>query len=73
MERRRGLAARIRERFGLGRREAVEAQSWEEFRSLRGQVYVENKEDALRKARERQDRSYTVWADGPRLESGGVT
>ena len=67
MESRSGLMARIGERCGLGRRETVEAQSWEEFRSLRG-----IKEDALRKAREWQDRTCTVWTDGSRLESEGV-
>ena len=56
MEKRGGLVARIKERRGLGRRETAEVQSWEEFRALRGRVYVERKEEALKTAREWQDR-----------------
>ena len=69
LERRNGLTARIKERCGLGRRETVEAQSWEEFRALKGSVLVEGKEEDLRAAGEWQDRSCTVWTDGPWLES----
>ena len=38
MEKESTLAARIREGCRLGRREAVEVQNWEEFRSRRGEV-----------------------------------
>ena len=70
LERTSDLTARIRERCILSRRETVEVQSWEEFRSLRGRVLVESKEGALRMAREWQDLSGTVPTGGSRLESG---
>ena len=66
------LAARIREGCRLGRREAVEVQNWEEFRSRRGEVVVLSRKEVLRTAREWQDMSDTVWTDGSRLESGRV-
>ena len=50
----------------------MEVQSWEEFRALRGRVFVESKEDALRAAREWRGRPCTKWTDGPRMESGAV-
>ena len=40
MERRSALTARVRERYGLSRRESEEVQSWEEFRPFRGEVFV---------------------------------
>ena len=39
---------------------------------MKGKVYVESTEEALRVAREWQDRSDSVWTDGSRLESRGV-
>ena len=45
---------------------------WEEFREQKGEVFVENKEEALRTAEEWQDQSDTVWTDGSRLENGAV-
>ena len=60
LERGSALIARIRERCGLSRREATEVQSWEEFRSFRGEVFVLSKEEALRTAREWQNLSDTV-------------
>ena len=50
----------------------MEVQSWEKFKALRGKVFVESKEDALRTAREWRDRPCTVWTDGSRMENGAV-
>ena len=67
------LTARSR-RSGLRRGETAEIQRWEEFRDLGAEVHVEEKEDALRAAREwsEEDQKNTVWTDGSRLESGAV-
>ena len=51
LERRSALTASI-ERYGLGRRETVVVQSWEEFRSFSGEAFILRKEDALRTVRE---------------------
>ena len=40
LERRSALTARIKERYGLGRRVTVVVQIWEEFRSFSGEVFV---------------------------------
>ena len=72
LEKRSGLAARIKEKCRLGRRKIVEVQSWEESRALRGEIIVESKKEALRAAREWQDRTRTAWTDRSRLESGAV-
>ena len=66
------LMARIRRKCGSGRGETAEVQRWEEFRELRARVFVENKEDALRTARDWTDQENTVWTDGSRLENGAV-
>ena len=68
------LTNRIQRRCGLKRGETAEAQVWEEFRELRAEVYVDKKEDALRKAKEwtEEDQEDTVWTDGSRLEDGRV-
>ena len=50
------LAARIKEKCGLGWRETVEVQSREEFGVLKGRVIIGMKEKALGVAKERQDR-----------------
>ena len=44
----------------------------EEFKALKGMVIVENKEEALRAAKEWEDQSGTIWTDGSRLEDGAV-
>ena len=72
LDRTSGLTYRMRERCGPSRRETVEVQIWEEFRSPRGGVFVESREDALRTAREWQDLSGTVWTDGSELGNGRV-
>ena len=55
LEKRSGLTARIKEKCGLSRREMGEVQVWEEFKFLKGKIFVEQKEEALRVAREWQD------------------
>ena len=60
LEKRSGLTARIKEKRGLSRREMGEVQLWEEFKFLKGKIFVEQKEEALRVAREWQDQSGTV-------------
>ena len=62
------LAARVRERSGLGRRETVE----DALRLFQGRVCVDRKEEALRTAKEWKDLSRTVWTGGSRLGSGRV-
>ena len=49
------LAARIKERCGLSRRETAELQEWEEFRQLKGRVVVDSKEEAFRVTEEWDD------------------
>ena len=66
------LAARIKERCGLSRRETAELQGWEEFRQLKGTVVVNSKEEAFRVAEEWDDQFSTVWTDGSRLSGGEV-
>ena len=66
------LAARFRERSGLGRRETVEEQRWNAMRLFQGKVHVDSREDALELALEWTDQSGTVWTDGSRLENGQV-
>ena len=66
------LAARVRERSGLGRRETVEAQRWGALRCFQGRVHVDSREEALSAALEWTDQSGTVWTDGSRLENGKV-
>ena len=72
LQRKGALTARIRGRCGLGRREIVEVQDWEEFKAIRSRVVVESKEEAPRTAEQRQDHSNTAWTDGSRLENGAV-
>ena len=66
------LTARIREKCGLSRRETVEAQTLEEFRSLRAWVIVDRKGDPQRIAREWKDHQSTIWTNGSRMEEGAV-
>ena len=54
------LAARVKERSGLKRRETVEEQMWNAMRVQQGKVFVDSKEDALALALEWADRSGTV-------------
>lgn len=72
LEKRSGLAARIGERCRLGRRETAEIQEWKEFRELRGEVFVESKEGALRTAMEWAGQPNVMGTGGPRLENGAV-
>ena len=66
------LMARIRRICGLGRGETAEVQIWEEFREMRASVIVEEKEEALRTAKEWTDQENSIWTDGSRLENGAV-
>ena len=66
------LAARVKERSGLKRRETGEEQRWNAMRAFQGKAHVDSKEDALALALEWTDRVGTVWTDGSRMENGQV-
>ena len=66
------LTARIRGVTGLKRGETWEVQVWDSLREFQGEVLVMQKEEALQVALEWKELERTVWADGPRLESGRV-
>ena len=54
------MAARVKEKSGLGRRETVEEQRWDSLCLFQGRVCVDRKEEALRTALEWKDLSRTV-------------
>lgn len=60
LDKRSNLMARIKERCGPSRREAAEVQTWEGFKTLKGRVIVEGKEEALRAAKEWENQLGTV-------------
>ena len=66
------LAARVKERSGLKRRDTVEEQRWNAMRVFQGKVHVDSREDALALALEWTDRLGTMWTDDSRLQSGQV-
>ena len=71
LDRKATITARLKRAAAIERGATVEGQEWSKARRFPGQIVVDEREPALRTAREWR-RPDTVWTDGSRQESGAV-